>query len=187
MKIIAVSGKMHSGKSYLTDLLIERGLGHRLAFAQPLKDDIRAMGFSQRDIDAKPPWMRKLMQVYGQAWRAVDPDHWVTRLTQQVHDQHRQEKLPTLFNMGERVFFVDDVRFENEADAMLNLKDRGIDVMLIRLMRVNYDRGDIVGSDDLSEMALDSYPDFDDIYHIQSGDLAGLVDIANDLEEWLNG
>jgi hypothetical protein len=187
VKIIAISGKMHSGKSYVTETLVEKGLGKRMSFAQALKDDIRTMGFPESAIKEKPSWMRRLMQVYGQAWRAVDNDYWCDRLIHQILTHHRQYKLPMLFPGEHDVFIIDDVRFENEADALLNLRDKGIDVMLIRLERKGYDRGDIVGSDDLSELALDDYPEFDCTYTVPSGDLQGLKDIARGLEEWING
>jgi len=187
MKVIGVSGKMHSGKTYVTDRLIDRDLGRRLSFAGPLKRDILNMGFTQKDIDEKPPWMRKLMQVYGQAKRAVDPDHWVNQLMLDIAEKYRTEQLPTLFGSAERVIFIDDIRFENEADAIINLRDQGIASRLIRMERKDYDRDDIIGSDDLSEMALDYYPDFDMTYHVPSGDLQGLVSVATSLEDWLNG
>lgn len=187
MKVIGISGKMQSGKTYVTDLLVDRGVGTRLSFAAALKDDIRKMGFIEEHIIAKPSWMRRLMQVYGQAWRAVDTDHWCHRLMDDLHEKHRQEQLPLLFPVGPQVYIIDDVRFENEADAILNLRNKGIESRLIRLERRDYDRGDIVGSDDLSELALDDYPEFDMTYHVPSGDISGLVSVANSLEDWING
>ena len=188
MKVLAISGKMHTGKSYITDLLVSAGLGTRMAFAQSLKDDIKEMGFPEEAIKEKPSWMRRLMQVYGQAWRAVDTDHWCDRLISTLMERKRRAELPMLFpGNTEPVYIIDDVRFENEADALLNLRDKGIDVMLIRLERSGYDRDDIVGSDDLSEMALDDYPEFDCTYTIPSGDISALRNLAHALKEWING
>jgi hypothetical protein len=187
MKIIAISGKMHSGKSYVTDLLTGEGLGTRMSFAQALKDDIREMGFPEAAIKEKPSWMRRLLQVYGQAWRAVDTDYWCDRLISSLMERYRQSQLPMLFPGENPVYIIDDVRFENEADALLNLRDKGIEVKLIRLEREGYDRGDIVGSDDLSELALDDYPEFDRTYTVASGDLDGLHKVAHDLKEWIHG
>jgi hypothetical protein len=50
------------------------------SFANPLKEDVVAMGFDRKVVFyEKPPWMRALLQVYGQAKRAIDPDYWVKR------------------------------------------------------------------------------------------------------------
>lgn len=188
MKIIGISGKMHSGKSWVSDRLQSRVPGlRRLSFAAPLKRDIIEMGFPQEDVTNKPPYMRRFMQEYGQARRAVDPDYWVTRLQHDIITSLREEQLPTLFGEDERLFVIDDMRFENEADMLRNLTQRGVRVFLLRLKRKNYDRSNIDGADDISETALDDYPEFDLTASIPSGDLDGLFDVARALEDWING
>ena len=175
MKMIALSGKMHSGKSYVADRLVAEHGYKRLSFAEALKDDVKQMGFFQSDIDEKPPWMRALLQAYGQARRAVDPDYWVTRMRMKIHGSYHYEQ-ESLFSYEEEKIVIDDLRFENEADMLVTMGEeyQGMAVKLVRLERVDYDRSGIPGADDASETALDDYPEFDHTLYIMSGDLPAL-------------
>ncbi len=105
-------------------------------FADALKHDVVAMGFDKEDVFYnKQPWMRALLQAYGQAKRAIDPDYWVKRLDTSI----------SRCGPG-HVFLIDDMRFPNE---LAWVKARG--GVTIRLEREDYP----VQSDDLSETALD--------------------------------
>ncbi len=184
MKIVAISGKMHSGKSYVADRLIEEHGFIKGSFASALKEDVLRMGFPREAIDEKPGWMRELLQKYGQARRAVNPDHWVDRLMERLNILINEE--PAFI---ERRVVIDDMRFENEADALLRLDDdnEDVEVVLLRLERGDYPRDLLVGHNEISETALDEYPEFHYAYTVQSGDLRGLHNIADRIVEGLNG
>jgi hypothetical protein len=186
MKIVVISGKMHSGKSFVAGIL-EREHGYRrLSFAQPLKDDLRHMGFTEAEIDSKGEWMRKLMQAYGQARRAQHPDYWSNRLVERLETELHYER-QGLFNVHDEVrLVIDDMRFENEANALdtFNMQHTDVELFMIRLEREGYDRSMIPNAQDESETGLDHYDRFDMRCDIESGDLDGLRGVAHDIAGW---
>lgn len=158
--IVGLSGKIHSGKSYVAKALVKDHGFNVQSFANPLKEDVVAMGFDRKVVFyEKPPWMRALLQVYGQAKRAIDPDYWVKRA----------ETALDYLNPG-NVFIFDDVRFENEVDW---IQDQG--GVVIRLGRIGYPPV----SNDISETALDGLV-FRHVVWGESGELDDLVEHVND-------
>jgi hypothetical protein len=104
--IVGLSGKIHSGKSFVAKSMVLQHDFNIQSFAGPLKEDVVAMGFDRKVVYyKKPPWMRALLQVYGQAKRALDPDYWVKRAANAID----------LCKPGS-VFIFDDVRFPNEVE-----------------------------------------------------------------------
>ena len=175
MKIIALSGKMHSGKSYISDRLVSKFDYRHVSFAEPLKADIASLGFSREAIAQKPPWMRALMVAYGQARRAEDQRHWVKKVIKDLDASY-------LFSPDMNIV-IDDMRFVNEALALVEFSvDAGVELRLVRLERLNYDRTGIPGANDDSERALDGYP-FSGLcnFSVESGDLLCLDGIADTL------
>ncbi len=149
MLIVALSGKMYSGKTTVANHLVNNFEFERMGFAQQLKEDLSDMGFPGKAIVEKPDWMRKLMQVYGQAKRAVYPDHWSDALVQK------------LIFAGDKVV-IDDLRFPNEIDALQKFaEDFHADLKLFRVERIYSTptiaslHKDILGHQDISETALD--------------------------------
>jgi len=129
-------------------------------FADALKQDVVGMGFDKEVVYyEKPPWMRALLQAYGQAKRALDADYWVKRLDISL----------SLCAKGQ-VFIIDDMRFPNE---LAWVKSRG--GVTIRLEREDYP----AVSDDLSETALDD-ADFDHTVYGKSGELEDLIQHVSD-------
>jgi len=193
MKIVGISGKMHSGKTWVSDILRNKGGYTRVSYAGPLKEDVLNMGFDPAHVLAKPDWMRNLLIAYGQARRAVNPDHWVERVGGKLRALLAEERKANadLFGPGrEQLVVIDDLRFENEADAlrMFEAEFGGVDLMLVRLERRDYDRAGLAGTGDISETALDDY-DFDYTYYVASGDTAGLDIIGKEILEeamWTN-
>lgn len=172
--VVALSGKMRSGKSFVANHLIEHHGFQRLTFAGPLKDDIRAMGFPEWAVQQKPDWMRLLMQVYGQAWRAIDPDHWVNQLLIDLRNASIDVQGDLLAGTNaERRFVIDDLRFRNEAQALREWETQTKDVKLIRLYRLG-DPGKVAFTEDISETGLDHWENWDAIVQAVSGDLPGL-------------
>lgn len=165
VRVTALAGRMRSGKSTIAQHLIDKHGYEKASFAQPLKDDIHDMGFPQWAIDQKPDWMRKLMQSYGQARRALDTRHWVDRLVMELHGAAAN---------GENAIVIDDLRYENEAQALRNLDPYLFRVELVRVFRIG-DPGDVVHGNDESEHALDYWEDWDHIVQAGSGDVTGLL------------
>jgi hypothetical protein len=135
-RLLGFTGKMGSGKSTITNQIMDRrevdvaatldnplGMA-RLAvirkFAGPLKDMLRAVGFTGRDIEGidkeKPHDLlcgrtpRYAMQTLGTEWgrQMIGPNFWV-----QLWKHQAQLEL----DQGVDVL-VDDVRFQNELDAV---------------------------------------------------------------------
>ncbi len=157
---------MHSGKTTISKHLIEKHAFRRHSFAGPLKADLAHMGFSATAIEQKPAWMRSLMQAYGQARRAEDPNHWSGIMEHVLAEE-----------FGNIV--IDDMRFPNEYEMLRKLGERPeIMVQLVRVMRLGYERDTIEHAQDESETALDSYGDWDAVVTAVSGDLKGLVQQA---------
>lgn len=165
VRVTALAGRMRSGKSTIAQHLVAKHGYVRASFAKPLKDDILDMGFPQWAIDQKPDWMRKLMQSYGQAWRALDTRHWVDRLAMELHDFAME---------NETAVVIDDLRYENEAQALRDLDPYRFRVELVRVFRIG-NPGDVAHGSDESEHALDYWEDWDHIVQAGSGDVMGLL------------
>jgi hypothetical protein len=183
MKVVALSGKMHSGKSYVAERLVEEYGFHHVSYAQAIKDDIAGMGFSSLHIKHKPYWMRQLLQAYGQARRAVNPCHWVDQVSARIWMLYLRRHL---FE-PEVMIVIDDMRFKNEMRALKELGEdmSECEVYFVRLHREGYDRTGIPGAEDASETDLDDVdlPEWTQKWGIPSGDLEGLNLVADDIAE----
>ena len=130
-KIIAFTGVAGSGKSTAAQYLVERHGFERVRFAGRLKDMMRALGLSEREIEGdlkeKPCALlagktpRYAMQTIGTEWGRdiIDHDLWVRVWADRV------AKLPA----GKPVV-VDDCRFPNEAATV-----RALGGNIVRIMR----------------------------------------------------
>lgn len=155
--IIGLSGKIHSGKSTVANTIAAKHQGMIVrGFADALKQDVCGMGFDRETVySLKPPWMRALLQAYGQAKRALDEDYWVKRLDSSIK----------LCKPG-TVFIIDDMRFPNEVYWVKTMGG-----VTIRLEREGYP----IQSDDYSETAID-HAAFDHTVHGVSNELDDLVE-----------
>lgn len=140
---VGLTGLAGSGKSTVSDFLINTQGYTRLGFADHLKFDVGSLilsaraygrfepdeegfggyGYSWEDaidvVNNNKGGLRRLLQEYGSAIRSyVDENFWV-KLTCNYIDQR-----------PDKAFVVDDVRYHNEADA---LRKRGF--VLIRIVR----------------------------------------------------
>lgn len=163
LKIVAFSGKMQRGKTtcaqFLRDHLIEKGVPRdqilMRGFANELKSDLVQLGIN---VDDKNVYNRRLMQAYGQAQRARDPDYWIKRWWWGCPD--------------EGYVIVDDMRFRNE---FTYLKER--DAQLVRVIRTDYHPAPSAETEDESETALDLFANsnqFDCYLVAASGELERL-------------
>ena len=124
MHLIGLTGRAGTGKDTIADFLVETHGFVKLAFADPIKDGIKAMlGIGHDDIanrankEAKLDWLgcspRHAMQTLGTDWgrEMIHPDIWLritARRTQKIMampDTHHIQGI-----------VISDVRFENEAD-----------------------------------------------------------------------
>jgi dephospho-CoA kinase len=103
---IGVIGKLGSGKTSAANFLIDNYGYTRLSLADPIKEIMK----EYLDIkDKRDPRYRKTAQMIGTDWfRSVDPLVWVKYL------------LKRAFRAKDRKIICDDVRFENEANSLLN-------------------------------------------------------------------
>ena len=180
MLIVAISGKQRTGKTFCSEELISEHGFERLSFAGPLKDDIRQMGFPEQDIYDKPPYMRKLMQVYGQARRAVDVDHWVKAL---------RVDLANVYAMGVSSPYgfprivIDDARFPNEM-KMLELfaaNHPDCEFRAVRMQRVGEQAENLSNEQDVSEVSLDNFEHWWQVFPVSGGDFHGLRRAAENM------
>jgi adenylate kinase family enzyme len=105
MRCIAISGKMGSGKTTLTQEIMrqldEAGIpAAHVSLAGPVKEVAhRYFGMEQGTKD------RALLQAIGQGFRAIHPEVWIQLLQQRCGD-------------SQTVYICDDVRFRNEVKAL---------------------------------------------------------------------
>jgi hypothetical protein len=121
--IIGLTGFAGSGKSEVARFLREDAGFRRVAFADPLKSMLSAVGFTHEQLygDQKMVPMpefggktpRHLMQTLGTEWgrRLVDPEIWITLWKRQAEAVMSRRDLVV----------ADDVRFPNEVEAITAL------------------------------------------------------------------
>lgn len=123
--IFGLTGRARSGKD--TAALALRPLGFvRVAFADPMRDMLRAIGLRDEDMegDAKErpvPHLglsyRRLAQTLGTEWgRALDPDLWI---------KVARSRIERVIAEGRSVV-VTDIRFDNEAALVRHMGGRVI-------------------------------------------------------------
>lgn len=184
--IVGLIGKKRSGKDTFASTLVEERGFRRLAFADALKDAALSLDplirFEQDEtylrqgstsyevgphverlssVVERLGWeaakevreVRRTLQNYGVAIREIDPDFWLRAVVDQMQD-------PGLY-------VVTDVRFPNEAEAIVNAGGT-----VVRIVRPGLDSTDTHAS----ETALDGYPA--DLDVLNAGTVAMLADTA---------
>lgn len=119
---VAFFGPAGSGKTTMADNLAAFYGGVRLSFADALRKEyaqIHKIPLSTLTSIPSKYHYRSGLQELGDLRREQDPDYWVERLHNEILRQQR---------FGRRVFFVDDVRYENEYDM---LRDLGFEMVLV--------------------------------------------------------
>ena len=96
---VAICGKMCSGKSTLANHIMRTFPGYRkYAFGQRVKDLCTEL-FKMKGKD------RPLLIKFANSIRDIDPDVWINQVLQQTE--------------GTRNCIIDDVRYQNEVDALI--------------------------------------------------------------------
>ncbi len=124
-KLIGITGHALSGKDTFFNLLHNTDDRFvRFALADKLKEDLSDLVFKQFGWDifnltfAQKEVIRPIMITYGQAWRKVDPLHWVKIVEKKIDKLFRENNEAGLFGESlypRRVPVISDVRFENES------------------------------------------------------------------------
>lgn len=125
MEIIAMTGQARCGKThvaeYLCKLAFEAGATpHRVSFAGALKRASADAGFPK---ETHPKEYREFCQVEGAAKRAEDSDYWVNITMKEIKAIRdiEDKKLNDGDKFWEQVVIIDDVRYQNEIDAILRM------------------------------------------------------------------
>lgn len=146
-RLIAFTGPAGCGKSTASDALVACGW-QRVKFAGPLKDMMRALGFTEAHIEGhlkeQPSDLllgrtpRHAMQTLGTEWgrECIGPDFWTGLAARRI---------AAALNAGVSVV-VDDCRFANEAEVI-----RGLGGKVVRIEG----RGGIGGSHASEAFAFD--------------------------------
>jgi len=185
--IVGIAGKARSGKHRLAKFIKEEFKKNHdrkfydAAFAFELKqmcrfqfglDDDQLWGDKKEIADKrfykgytentiKIYWTpREIMQEMGAFYRKIDNDFWVKGLRKFL--QYEALK-------GREDFIITDARHVNEAEFVKSKKG-----FLIRIERDVENRGKIHGATHESEIGLDNYKDFFDMYIDNNGSLDGL-------------
>lgn len=126
---IAIVGKLHAGKSTLAMELVDRGY-IRISFADPLKDDIvSALNLlllkyrlddrliDRHELESNKSLYRPFLQWLGTEFfreHLQRPNHWID----QLRDRVNQIDAGVAMGMPDVCIVCDDVRFENEVQAL---------------------------------------------------------------------
>lgn len=120
--VLGICGHAGAGKDMVADYLVNKHGFIRMALADPIKEiahDYFGVPWEVLRVSAKPEKVRTLLQQLGtEVGRAYDPDIWVTHLGRELLN-HPFEKI-----------VITDVRFPNEAEAIVN--KFGGDLILIQ-------------------------------------------------------
>ena len=118
MIIIAISGKIGSGKDYLADIITKeckfRSLNsHRIAFSDPIKVSCYVDDFSYESLFCKKTEeSRRALQTKGMEMRQKDDEIFV---------KHMKCQLRMALDRGVDVVIVTDLRFKVEFDTLQKL------------------------------------------------------------------
>lgn len=153
--IVGISGKKHSGKSYVAEYLLRHIEGSiRVPIAGKLKeiaqelfgclpDHVYGSGDAKTRMALCGKSARDVMQMVGQSMRGIWPDCWIHAWEHEVVSLWAEWGVP-------QPIIVDDVRYPNEAKRI-----RSMGGLLIRLTR------NPAPDNHLSETALDDWREWD--------------------------
>ncbi len=169
--ILGISGKRGTGKTTLANILEAKYGWMQIPLAAKLKEKCREefkLSYAQTDGNLKEviteykKTPREIMISVGQWYRSIDPFFWVKRVFESMDDYKNLYK-----------FVISDIRFVNEA-AYFQMNN----AFLVRLERHQHLNIYKEPLNDVSEIDLDHYPDFDYIIPENRN-----IDIK-DLEYW---
>lgn len=126
LQIVGLMGALSSGKSLVSDHLMERHGFCRISFAAPLKKALMAMGADYQDVwggrkGAYNPLFgqtnRYAMQTLGTEWgrRLMSPDIWVNVVRRDIWNEAAKWSEQCAGAPVPLRIVIDDMRFHNEA------------------------------------------------------------------------
>lgn len=144
--VVGISGKAHSGKSTVTEMLVQKYGFESLAFGDTLKrhlNDYFGIHSDELWSDKKKPEVRKLLQSVGDLMRCEVDENYFVRVIEMALKDH------------EGFVAIEDVRYSNEVDMLKN--NGGI------LIKIDREDGPKVeyGADHSSETDLDDFEEWD--------------------------
>ncbi len=150
-KIIILSGKQFSGKDTVAKILLEKLHGfRRIGLGDAIKLDYsKQTGLSLEEIEKNKSSYRPDLIALGDKGRSIDPDFWLKYVVNQ-----------------EGNIIVPDVRMPREYEVFKQNNAYSIRVESSEEARSK--RGQIVKSDDNTEVALDSISDWNFIINNES-------------------
>jgi hypothetical protein len=176
IKLLAISGKLGTGKTTLETLIAKHHATKQIAFADGLKESYMAIfpgGASPYTSEGKAAIIPELeisvgkfLQDFGEAGRQYNPSLWLYSVGRKVAHANT-------------LYIVTDCRFPNEVAYVQKLGGK-----VIRLERDNVDPAALAGRDSqhVSETALDNFDGFDLVLR-NNGTLA---ELEATIVEWLN-
>lgn len=155
IKLLAISGKLGTGKTTLETLIAKHYATKQIAFADGLKESYMAIfpgGASPYSLEGKAAIIPELgisvgkfLQDFGEAGRQYNPSLWLYSVGRKVAS-------------STSLHIVTDCRFPNEVAYVQKLGG-----LCIRITRDNVDPAALAGRDHqhISETALDNFDRFD--------------------------
>lgn len=145
MILIGLSGKAGSGKDECCKRILQHyPQGKRLAFADPLKDEVcKAMRITREYLEQHKKHFRLILQGWGTDYRRqmFGEDYWIKRW------------LEVAVQSIASMIVVPDVRFPNEARTIQELGG-----YVFHVVRKNHDGG---AGNHSSETEMDTFTDYD--------------------------
>lgn len=137
MKIIALSGKMRSGKTTIGSLLEKHLKGcRRVSFGDEVRREVaRGMGYESTDWrfpftqhDKKD--LRPVLQAWGHNMRKVRGEsYWINKLMTRIVSESIYDE--------SAIWVIDDVRYLNELEAVRDFEYNGIDTYQFHIIRLD--------------------------------------------------
>lgn len=115
--VVGLMGPAQAGKTSVAVQMAALHGGRVISFADPIRTCLRSVGVTKENW---PGLYRKLAQAIGNECRAHNQDWWVTRAEIEI------AKLNSEMAVFPKTLIFDDVRFPNEVNYLLELRDRGL-------------------------------------------------------------
>jgi hypothetical protein len=167
-RVIGFCGKMRVGKDTACKLLHCQ----RYAFADELKNEIRQFLLDKFNIDVfhcneqQKEMIRPLLVGLGESRRNQDNDYWVKKVMESILEDAYE------------LCGVTDVRYANEIEQLLFLKQFGYDVQIVRIHRQGYNTSNLTEEKSFAEIDK-KYPDLLQIHNDSTIEVYKEILVAN--------
>jgi hypothetical protein len=165
IKVVAILGRLNSGKGTFAKVFSDSGKFTPMAFADPIKIILQDLfHLSTEELwgtsDKRTPRGRELMQVFGTDFaRKYEPEIWVNKMYERI-GYYTRHGVDTCFPLGYKVqskdgIVITDLRFSNEAKMLRE----EYDATLIKIVRPHgQDDATVEQNQHASETAVDYIP-----------------------------